>query len=63
MKNKEFAKKLEDRTRKFAVSIIRLSASLPSTPEGLVVRNQITKSGTSVGANVEEALVPLNSLR
>ena len=55
MKNKEFAKKLEDRTRKFAVSIIRLSASLPSTPEGLVVRNQITKSGTSVGANYREA--------
>jgi len=55
MKNKEFANELEHRTRKFAVSIIKLSASLPKTPEGLVIRNQITKSGTSVGANYREA--------
>jgi len=55
MKNKEFANELEDRTRKFAVSIIKLSASLPKTHEGLVIRNQITKSGTSVGANYREA--------
>lgn len=55
MDNKEFANELEDRTRKFAVSIIKLSASLPKTPEGLVIRNQITKSGTSVGANYREA--------
>ena len=45
MDNKEFSKKLESRTLKFAVSILRLSAALATTPEGLVVRNQITKSG------------------
>jgi four helix bundle protein len=55
MDNKEFAKQLEIRTKKFAISIIRLSSSLPNTPEGKVVRNQITKSGTSVGANYREA--------
>jgi len=55
MNNKEFAKQLEIRTKKFAISIIRLSSSLPNTPEGKVVRNQITKSGTSVGANYREA--------
>ena len=55
MENKEFAEKLEKRTRDFAVSIIRLSAKLPNTPEGRVVKNQITKSGTSVGANYREA--------
>ena len=55
MKDKEFSKKLESRTKKFAVSIIRLSSGLPKTPEGLVVRNQITKSGTSIGANYREA--------
>jgi len=55
MDNKEFAKQLELRTKKFAISIIRLSSSLPNTPEGKVVRNQITKSGTSVGANYREA--------
>ena len=55
MDNKEFSKKLERRTIKFAVKIIRLSAILPNTPEGGVVRNQITKAGTSVGANYREA--------
>ena len=53
--NKEFGKALEKRTRKFAVRIIRLSLKLPDTPEGRVVRNQITKPGTSVGADYREA--------
>jgi len=55
MDNKEFSKELEKRTRKFAVRIIQLSANLPNTPEGIVVRNQITKAGTSIGANYREA--------
>ncbi len=49
MDKKEFSKELEKRTRKFAVRIIRLSTALPNTPEGRVIRNQITKSGTSIG--------------
>ncbi len=49
--NKEFSKKLEKRTQKFAVRTIRLSTKLPNTPEGRVIRNQITKAGTSIGAN------------
>ena len=55
MENKQFGKELERRTRKFAVQIIRLSKTLPNTPEGRVIRNQITKSGTSIGANYREA--------
>jgi four helix bundle protein len=55
MENKEFAKLLEDRTRKFAISIIKLSSSLPDTTEGRVIRRQITSSGTSIGANYREA--------
>ena len=55
MDNKEFSKELEKRTRKFAVGIIKLSIALPNTPEGKVIRNQITKSGTSIGANYREA--------
>jgi four helix bundle protein len=51
----KFAKDLEKRTGEFAVRIIRLSCKLPNTPEGRVVRNQITKSGTSIGANYREA--------
>jgi four helix bundle protein len=52
---KEFAKDLEKRTRRFAVRIIQLSVTLPKLPECLVVRNQITKSGSSIGANYREA--------
>ena len=55
MDNKEFSKELEKRTRKFAVRVIRLSAALPNTPEGRVIRNLITKSGTSIGANYRES--------
>jgi len=55
MDHKQFAKELEKRTRKFVAQIIRLSTILPNTPEGRAIRNQITKSGTSIGANYREA--------
>lgn len=55
MGNKEFGKQLEERTKKFAITIIKLSISLPKTAEGNVLKNQITKSGTSIGANYREA--------
>jgi four helix bundle protein len=51
MDNKKFAKLLERRTLDFGVRIIQLSTTLPDTPEGREMRRQITKSGTSVGAN------------
>ena len=53
--NKEFSKNLDKRTLKFGIDIIRLSTSLPNTPGARVIRNQITKSGTSIGANYREA--------
>jgi four helix bundle protein len=55
MENKEFSKMLEARTKAFAIRIIKLSATLPNTVEGKIVRNQLTKSGTSIGANYREA--------
>jgi len=55
MDNKEFGKQMELRTRKYAVLIIKLSSSLPNSIEGKVLRNQLTKSGTSIGANYREA--------
>jgi four helix bundle protein len=55
MNNKEFGKQLEERTKKFAITIIKLSVSLTSSVERRVIKNQITKSGTSVGANYREA--------
>jgi four helix bundle protein len=55
MDNKKFSKILEQRTKKFALQIIHLSSNLPDTLEARVIRNQITKSGTSIGANYREA--------
>jgi four helix bundle protein len=55
MDNKVFAKGLEKRTRQFGVRIISLSTKLSNTAEAKVIRGQITKSGTSIGANYREA--------
>ncbi len=55
MENKEFAKELEERTLKFTVMIITLSAKLQNTPEARIVKTQITKCGSSTGANYREA--------
>jgi four helix bundle protein len=52
---KTFAKRLEEKTSLFAVKIIKRSAKLPNTPEGKIVRNQLAKAGTSIGANYREA--------
>ena len=46
---------LKERTYNFALRILRLSRLLPDTEEGRVVKRQIIKAGTSVGANLEEA--------
>ena len=50
--NKE---ELKDRTKNFALRIIKLSEYLPDTKSGRVISNQIVKSGTSVGANYRAA--------
>jgi len=55
MENKEFGKKLEERTKTFAIKIIKLSIRLPNTVEGKIIRNQLTKAGSSIGANYREA--------
>ena len=55
MENKDFGKLMEDRTKNFAVKIIKLSTSLSNSIEDKVIRNQIVKSGTSIGANYREA--------
>jgi four helix bundle protein len=55
MENKEFSKMLESRTKAFAIRIIKLSVFLPNTVEGKIIRNQMTKAGTSIGANYREA--------
>ena len=39
------------RTRRFAVDIIRFCRKLPRTEEGLVIQRQLLRAGTSVGAH------------
>jgi len=46
---------LEKRTKQFALRIIAFSASLPVGKIGDVIRYQLVKAGTSVGANYREA--------
>ncbi|MCX6232539.1 MAG: four helix bundle protein [Bacteroidetes bacterium] len=55
MDNKEFSLQLENRTKKFAIEIVKLCVSLPNNSEGFVFRNQLCKSETSIGANYREA--------
>lgn len=43
------------RTFNFGVKIIKLANKLPKTPANFRIGNQIAGSGTSVGANIEEA--------
>src|SRR5258708_5781726 len=43
------------RTRAFALRVIRLAESLPSTPTAAVVRKQMIRCGSPVGANYRAA--------
>ena len=49
------AEDLKKRTKLFALRILKLAAALPSTIEGKVIRGQIVRAGTSVGANYRAA--------
>jgi four helix bundle protein len=42
---------LKDRTKKFAIRIIKLVRVLPRTLDGRAIGNQLLRSGTSVAAN------------
>ena len=42
---------LRERTKSFAIRIVRLFRSLPNTREAQVIGNQVLRSGTSIGAN------------
>ena len=46
---------LKQRTREFALRIIKLVESLPNTPTARVIGNQLLRCGTSVGANYRAA--------
>lgn len=46
---------MRNRTKQFALRIIRLASKLPKDRVGDVLGRQILKSGTSIGANYAEA--------
>ena len=48
-------KDLKDRTKNFALRIIRMYSSLPKSTEARILGKQVLRSGTSVGANYREA--------
>jgi four helix bundle protein len=50
------AVKIEDRTYDFALRIIRMARSLPDDYASQAIGRQVLRSGTSIGANVEEAI-------
>jgi len=52
MENK---KDLKDRTKKFALRIIKMYSALPNSVEAMVLGKQVLRSGTSVGASYREA--------
>lgn len=44
------------KSRNFAIRIVRLSQYLQSSKKEFVITKQLLKSGTSIGANVKEAV-------
>jgi len=46
---------MKQRTKRFALDIIRLVAQLPKTTEGRIVGGQLIRCATSVGANYRAA--------
>ena len=47
----EKAEVLKDRTKQFAIRIVAVARSLPTSREGYVIGNQLLRSGTAVAAN------------
>jgi four helix bundle protein len=52
---KDERKDLKDRTKEFAIRVVRFYSNLPKTTEAQVMGKQVLRSGTSVGANYREA--------
>ena len=46
---------LEERTKKFAVRVVKAVGGFQKSSEGQIIGRQLLKSGTSIGANYREA--------
>jgi four helix bundle protein len=49
-------KDLKDRTKQFALEVIKMINNIPNNQAGYVIRGQLVKSSTSIGANYRSAL-------
>ncbi len=57
MKDEQIApQNLKQRTKQFALRVIRLYSALPKSTESQVLGKQLLRSGTSVGAHYREAV-------
>jgi four helix bundle protein len=57
LNNKAFAEKLKKRIYKFILRLIKFVEKLPKNDDlCLIARNQLIRSGTSIGANYIEAI-------
>lgn len=54
MKEKDI--KILDRSYQFALRIVKMGQELPENNGARIIGNQLLRAGTSVGANVEEAV-------
>jgi four helix bundle protein len=50
------AKDLKDRTREYALRVIRLYSCIPQSPVAQAIGKQLLRSGSSVGANYREGI-------
>jgi four helix bundle protein len=48
-------KKIKERAFEFAINIIKIVGNVSKDPAGFILGRQLVKSGTSIGANIEEA--------
>src|SRR5512142_1584665 len=48
-------KDIQERTFRFGVRVVKMSSCLPHTVAGFELARQIIRSGTSIGANIQEA--------
>ena len=55
MKTNEKAYDIKERTLQFAVEVVKFVSVLPRDAAGYALGRQLIRSGTSIGANVEEA--------
>jgi four helix bundle protein len=51
----EYQINILERTKKFAVGVIKISSVFPKNPAGFTISDQLVRAGTSIGANLIEA--------